>query len=76
MSYDNIVSIRISNVTILLKNCFDWMFWDEITVLRPNDCINISYYYILSFRISNVTTFVKEVFDGMCSLNCDEMTVL
>ena len=49
---------------------------DEMTVLWPNDCMNISYYYILSIRMSNVTTLVKEVFDWMCSLDCDEITAL
>ena len=64
LSFYYILSIRISNVT-LLKKFFDWMcslYCDEMTVLWPNDCIVLSVYYISFIRISNVTTFAKENF--------------
>ena len=65
MSFYQILSIRISNVTTVFKKFFDCMCsldCDKMTVLWLNDCIIIVYYHKLSIRISNVTTFVREVF--------------
>ena len=65
LSFCHILFIWISNLTIVVKEVFDWMYGldcDQMTVLRSNDCIILSFYYILFIWISNVTTFVKEVF--------------
>ena len=49
---------------------------DEMTFLRPNECINLSLYSISSLIIPNLTTSGKEVFDYMPGLCCDKITVL